>query len=98
MAVMNKSDMKKLVEGQFIVMDKSQDVLRRHLPDIAIASHGNSREALQDVLSPYLAELKELVKKELVNETSFFGPSYHAEALEYIEWLSSLYLQGDNYA
>lgn len=85
MTVMTKSDLKKLVEGQFIVMDKSQEVMRRHLPDIAIASHGNSREALQDVLGPYLAELEELVAG-----TSFFGPNYRKEALEYLEWLRSL--------
>lgn len=85
MTVMTKSDLKKLVEGQFIVMDKSQEVMRRHLPDIAIASHGNDREALQDVLGPYLAELK-----ELVDGTSFFGPNYRREALEYLEWLRSL--------
>jgi hypothetical protein len=85
MAVMDKSQIKKLVEGQFIVMDKSQEVLRRHLPDIAIASHGNDREALQDVLGPYLAELEELVAG-----TAFFGPSYRAEALDYLDWLRTL--------
>jgi hypothetical protein len=85
MAVMNKSELKKLVEGQFVVMDKSQEVMRRHLPDIAIASHGNDHEALQDVLGPYLAELE-----ELVDVTTFFSPKHRTEALDYIEWLRSL--------
>jgi hypothetical protein len=85
MAVMDKSQLKKLVEGQFIVMDKSQEIMRRHLPDIAIASHGNDHEALQDVLGPYLAELE-----ELVDGTTFFGPRYRTEALDYLEWLRSI--------
>lgn len=92
MAVMNKSSMKKLVEGQFISGDSSREVLLRHLPDIAIASHGNDRKALQDVLKPYIAELE-----ELVDDTDSFAPSSpfflrnrRKAALNYLEWLRTL--------
>lgn len=89
MAVMDKSGMKKLVEGQFIVGDKSREILYRHLPDIAIASHGNDREALQDVIEPYIAALEELVES-LSPHSIFFGRKYRTEALDYLEWLRTL--------